>query len=88
MSLVNRVSVGKAAKWLGCSRRHVMRLIADGALDGTDVRRPNRTRALWAVTVDSVERFLAQRLLEKQGLVGLEIESRACIDARPAKDLD
>ena len=88
MSLTNRVSTGTAAKKLGCSRRHVLRLITDGALDGTEVSRPTAKRALWGVTARSVERFLAQRFRAKQGLVGIEIESRACIDARPAKDLD
>lgn len=56
-----RCSTTRAAKYLGCSRRHVDALIASGALEAWDTRRPGAKRARHAVAVSSLRAFLATR---------------------------
>jgi hypothetical protein len=59
--LTPRVPIARAAAILGTSRKHALRLAADGLLDAADVRREGAPRAAWSVTTESLERLLEAR---------------------------
>lgn len=59
--LQRRISVAAAAKFLGCSGRHVRDLAQADALDAIDVAKPGSSRATWAVSVASLRQFIAER---------------------------
>ena len=59
--LETRCSTALAARYLGVTRRHVEKLVTDGALDAWDVRRPRAKRARWSVALASVRLLLAER---------------------------
>jgi len=56
-----RIGTSTAAKYLGCTTRHVESLIRDGTLEAWDVRREGKARARWSVTLASVRYLLARR---------------------------
>lgn len=60
-ALVARCSTATAAKYLGCTARHVEKLIRAGVLESWDVRAPGSKRARHAVAVDAVKRLIAER---------------------------
>lgn len=60
-ALVVRCSTATAAKYLGCTPRHIEKLIAAGALESWDVSAPGAKRKRHAVVVASLRAFLADR---------------------------
>jgi len=60
--LETRCSTAVAARFLGCTRRHVEKLIQAGALEAWDIRRPGAKRARWCVTVSSIRVLLRERV--------------------------
>src|SRR5690606_22847703 len=60
-ALEARCSTAIAARYLGCTRRHVEKLITAGALEAWDVRLPGAKRARWSVAVASVRVLLLAR---------------------------
>jgi hypothetical protein len=59
-ALEPRFSTANAAKFLGCTVRHVEHLIEAGVLDAWDIRLPGAKRARWSVPVASVRVLLAE----------------------------
>ena len=55
----DRIPIAVAARKIGVSREHVLKLGQDGVLDVFDARRPGAKRGVWTVTTASVESFLA-----------------------------
>jgi hypothetical protein len=60
-ALVPRCSTAVAAKYIGCTARHVEKLIRAGVLESWDVRAPGAQRARHSVVVASVKALLAER---------------------------
>ena len=60
-ALETRCSTAMAARYLGCTRRHVEKLIAAGALDVWDVSLPGAKRARFSVLLASVRVLLIAR---------------------------
>jgi excisionase family DNA binding protein len=58
--LTPRVSVGRAAKYLGTSPRHVQRLIAARELPALDVSREGSRRPTWAIRVSDLRAWLVR----------------------------
>ena len=65
-----RVPLARAARMLGVSRQHAQRLAAAGVLDAADVREPEAARAVWTVSLESLERLLEERCGERLGPLG------------------
>jgi excisionase family DNA binding protein len=61
-----RCGVAFAARYLGVSSRHVLYLIASGAIEAWDVRRPGAKRARYAVSVSSIRSLLVGRYLPRR----------------------
>lgn len=60
-ALVPRCSTAIAARYIGCTRRHVDALIAGGVLEAWDVRAPGAKRARWSVVVSSLRVLMRER---------------------------
>src|SRR5262249_55409303 len=60
-ALEPRISSKLAALYLGCSRRHLQYLIANGALQAWAIRSLGAPRPRWSVTVSSVRSQLRER---------------------------
>lgn len=56
-----RLPLARAARLLGVSRKHVLRLGQAGALDLLDVRAPGAPKATWTVSRGSLERWIEAR---------------------------
>lgn len=59
-ALETRVGTAMAARYLGCTRRHVQHLIDAGSLVAWDVRMPGATRAHFVVTLASIRVLLLE----------------------------
>jgi len=68
-ALERRIGTKLAARYIGATPKHVIRLVRARVLDGVDVRLPGAGRPTWAITLSSVRRFLAERA-DKNGLNG------------------
>lgn len=76
--LETRCSTAIAAKYLGCTRRHVEAMIQRGALTAWDIRAPGAKRARFVVAVSSVRVLLADRHINTRTKDAPTLETQAC----------
>jgi hypothetical protein len=60
MASDKRVNVSKAKSMLGCSDDTVRRRIEAGVLHGRDIRKPGAKRAVWSVSLESIQRYISE----------------------------
>ena len=71
--LVRRVSVKTAARYLGCSSRHVLDLIRENELPGSiDVSSKGAKRATWGIPVHALRSLIVRRELRAAEKIGVE----------------
>ena len=71
-TLQRRISVAAAARFLGCSMRHVRDLIKSGDLDAIDVRSKGKGRATWGIAVAELRAFIAERERASKNDIGVD----------------